>query len=95
MTTQFFPVLTTMHTSLSTQFTQCLGSQSIAKIQREGFPASENFLRSFLQKEHAPRLPYNYTANHILGAQQSPLGAHFPSSISGSAHGTYYSHGNY
>ena len=65
-------------------------ASSIAKMQREGFPASENFPRSFLQKEHAPRLPYNCTANHILGAQQSPLDAHFPSSISGSAHGNYY-----
>ena len=64
-------------------------ASSIARIQRKGFLASENFPRSFLQKEHAPRLPYNCTANHILGAQQSPLGAHFPSLISGSAHGTY------
>ena len=65
-------------------------ASSIARMQWEGFPASENFPHSFLQKEHAPRLPYNCIANHILGAQQSPLDAHFLSSISGSAHGNYY-----
>ena len=31
MTTQVFPLLTTMHTSLSTQFTQCLGSQTLGQ----------------------------------------------------------------
>ena len=31
MTTQDFPLLATMHTSLSTQFTQCLGSQTLGQ----------------------------------------------------------------